>query len=421
MNLIFLKCKRGGLNILKKIYGEYKDIIILSFIALFIGVIVGVIDACFGRVLISITEFRDENVIKLVPFLAIAGLAIIYTYNKVGKNSIKGMGLIFDTAYGKEEMIPKRLIPLVILSTWVTHLFGGSAGREGVAVQIGATVANGIGDRINIKNSKRSFLIIGMAAGFAGLFQTPIAAVFFALEVLMAGLLEYTALLPALIAAFTASFTSNYLGLEKFTFALQTNIAFDINTILKVSVAAILFGIVGGFFAHLLAYCKAKFNKIFKNLYIKIIVVGALLSILFIILHKGRYCGLGTNLISMSFGTNEIYVYDWILKFALTIITLSAGYQGGEVTPLFSIGTSLGIILGSLLGLPVELVAALGYAAVFGSATNTLIAPIFIGAEVFGFTYIPFFFISCAIAYVCNGNKSIYSGQKLLDYNNINR
>lgn len=141
--------------------------------------------------------------------------------------------------------------------------------------------------------------------------------------------------------------------------------------------------------------------------------MGIGLSILFIILYCGRYSGLGTNLINLSFNNGVIYKYDWILKFILTILTLAAGFQGGEVTPLFSIGASLGVALGNIFNLPIEFVAALGYASVFGSATNTLFAPIFIGAEVFGYSYMPYFFIVCSIAYAFNKNKSIYS-QKIL-------
>lgn len=397
----------------KKLYEQYRDIIVMGIISVFIGIIVGVIDTCFGKILILITEFRDKNPLILIPFLSVAGAAIIYTYNKIGKNSIKGMTLIFETANGEVEKIPKRLIPLTIISTWITHLFGGSAGREGVAVQIGATAAHTIGRRVNIKNSRRIFLITGMAAGFAGLFQTPIAAVFFALEVLIAGELQYGALFTALVAAFSASTTSHILGLEKFTFALSTDINIDFQFIIKLLVISIIFGVVGGLFAYVLGKTKKIFSDVIKNPILKIFLIGIVLSILLLILHMGRYCGLGTNLISSSFNGEEIYIYDWILKFIFTIVTLSAGFQGGEVTPLFSIGASLGVVLGTFLGMPIELVAALGYAAVFGGATNTLLAPIFIGAEVFGFEYMPLFFVTCSIAYIFNGSKSIYSAQKI--------
>ena len=214
---------------LKKIYEQYKNILIMGILSVLIGAIVGIIDTCFGKVLISITELRDKNPLRLLPFLPVAGVLIIYTYNKIGKESVKGMTLIFETGHGKVETIPKRLVPLTIISTWITHLFGGSAGREGVAVQIGATVSHTIGRWINIKNSKKIFIVTGMAAGFGGLFQTPVAAVFFAIEVLTAGILEYDALFTSFIAAFTASTVSSLLGLEKFTVLLNIDVNYTVS------------------------------------------------------------------------------------------------------------------------------------------------------------------------------------------------
>ncbi|MDO5518018.1 MAG: chloride channel protein [Clostridium sp.] len=400
---------------IKKLYEEYKEIFILGIMAIIIGTIVGVIDTIFGKVLIEITQFRDRNVVKLIWFLPLAGAAIIGLYSKLGKNSIKGMSLIFDTAHGTEEGIPKRLVPLTIVSTWITHLFGGSAGREGVAVQIGAAISHTISKKVKIRNGKRIFIVTGMAAGFAGLFQTPVAAVLFALEVLVAGTLEYSALFSAIIAAFSASYTSHFLGLEKFSFALNESLSIDFMFVVKLAVIGVIFGITGGSFAYILGVMKKYFSRLFSNTYKKIIIVGIFLSLTLFALHYGRYCGLGTNLISLSFNDGTIYSYDWILKFLLTIITLAAGYQGGEVTPLFSIGSSLGIILGTIFNLPVKFVAALGYAGVFGSATNTFLAPMFIGAEVFGYEYLPFFFITCSLGYVFNGRKSIYSSQKIFN------
>jgi len=399
---------------LSKLYKEYRDIFILGIIAVFVGVLVGAIDTVFGKGLLEITGFRQENFTKLIPFLAIAGVFIIYLYKKVGKNCIKGMTLVFQVGHGEEDEIPIWLIPLSIISTWITHLFGGSAGREGVAVQIGATVAHGIGrkTKLKIKNSSKILLVAGMAAGFAGLFQTPIAAVFFALEVLVVGTLEYRALFPAVIASFTASYTSHFLGLEKFSVALNESLKFDFGFVVKITILGIIFGIIGGLFAYFLNLSKSVLCKVFEKPMMKIFITGIILSVLFLLCHKGRYSGLGTNIIAMSFSGDTVYSYDWLAKFILTIITLAAGFQGGEVTLLFSIGSSLGVVLASILGLPTAFVAALGYASVFGSATNTLIAPMLIGAEVFGFKYLPYFFVTCTLAYIFNGNKSIYTAQK---------
>lgn len=326
------------------------------------------------------------------------------------------MTFIFQTGFGENEKIPKCLIPLVVVTTWLTHLFGGSAGREGVAVQLGATVGHSLGRRLRIPNNSRVLLITGMAAGFGGLFQTPIAATFFAMEVLVAGALQFEALLPALVAACFASYTSHLLGLEKFSVVLDVNLDVSILFILKLIVIGIIFGIVGGLFAHLLGNAKDYMKKVSPNSYKRIFVMGLCLAIIFLLLYKGRYSGLGTNLISASFTGETILYYDWILKLVLTILTLSAGYQGGEVTPLFAIGASLGIVLGDLFGLPVMFIAALGYTGVFASATKTLFAPILIGAEVFGTEYILYFVIVCAIAYVFNGSRSIYQLQREYEF-----
>jgi len=402
--------------LIRNIIQEYKEIFLYSLIALFVGIIIGGIDALFGNVLLKITQFRGEHAILLVPFLPIAGLSITFLYSYFSKESIKGMTLVFQTGHGDKERIPKMLVPLIIFTTWITHLFGGSAGREGVAVQLGATVAHTIARKLKFLNNPRILLVIGMAAGFAGLFQTPIAATFFALEVLVSGVFLYEALLPALVASYTASMTSHLLGLEKFSIDLPNTLTFSSELLFKLVLLGIIFGVVGGIFALLLNLCKNKLTILIENPMKRIFMGGCILSLLFLLLHSGRYCGLGTNLIQFSLMGEQIYQYDWLLKLLLTVLTLSVGFQGGEVTPLFSIGASLGMVLGSLLGLPVTLVAALGYSAVFGSATNTLLAPILIGAEVFGPQNTIYFIIVCAFAFIFNGNKTIYTAQKRFNF-----
>lgn len=391
---------------------QYRDLLLLTVWGVIIGILVGAIDALFGRVLLAITDFRGAHIRILLPFLAPAGLLILVLYRKFSQKALKGMTLVFETGFAENEQIPKLLVPLVMVSTWITHLFGGSAGREGVAVQIGATVAHSIGRRFYPQNNGRIFLIIGMAAGFGGLFQTPLAATFFALEVLIAGTLFYEALLPSLAAAFVASFTSHLLGLEKFTVAINDDFSFTPESTIKLLVVAVLFGCIGGAFAKFLAIAKAKLADLIKNPFYRIFIFGIILSIALFILFQGRYSGLGTNLIQNAFSGNTVYGFDFALKFILTILTLAAGYQGGEVTPLFSIGATAGVLFSSLFGLPVMLTAALGYAAVFGSATNTLLAPILIGVEVFGGDHVIPFVIVCSIAYVFNGNFTIYGKQR---------
>jgi len=404
---------------------------VLTLVAAAMGAAVGALMAFFGQVLIAAGGLRDAHPIYFIPALALAGAAIFMGYKKWGKGAERGMGLVFAVGQGKENNIPLRLIPMVAVGTWLTHLFGGSAGREGVAVQIGATLGHNISKRLPFDNAGHIMLVAGMAAGFGGLFQVPMAATAFALEVLIVGHMDLMALLPAAVAAFTACKVSSLLGLEKFSVDLDgllgdggvgalfmNNGALDMNFVVKLALLGVLFGVVGGAFAKLLSLAKDFFAKKFPDGLKRIAIMGVSLSAILLLLWQGRYSGLGTNLIDLSFigadglatGVNS---YDWIFKLALTILTLAAGFQGGEVTPLFSIGATLGATSAVMFGLPFPLAAALGYAAVFGSATNTLWAPILIGCEVFGFGSLPAFFVVCVAAYVCNGGQSIYAQKKL--------
>lgn len=405
---------------------------VLVVAALVLGAIVGALTAFFGQVLQRVGDIRDANPLYWIPALALGGIAIVLTYKKIGKGSERGMGIVFDVAHGKESEIPLRLIPLIMVTTWVTHLFGGSSGREGVAMQIGATLGHNISSKIHVENAPRILLVSGMAAGFAGLFQTPMAAIALSIEILLAGHLEMAALLPATVAAVTAYKVSEMLGIARFTLDLNSfspdwnlaglfygNAGLDIYFILRLAVLGIIFGIVGGLFAWLLPLSKKFFAEKFPNPVKRVAVMGVALSALLILCWQGRYSGLGTNLTDMIFAgsaqdaASSIYAWDWILKMLFTIVTLSVGFQGGEVTPLFTIGATFGAVIATAVGVPFPLAAALGYAAVFGGATNTLFAPILVGAEMFGFDTLPAFFIVCTFAYVCNGGKSIYAQKKI--------
>ena len=410
---------------------------ILTIAAIALGALVGALTAFFGQVLLAVSAVRDANPLYWIPGLALIGIAIVLGYKKFGKGTERGMDMVFGVAHGTENEIPLRMIPMVAVSTWLTHLFGGSAGREGVAIQIGATLGHNISKKIPVENAGKILLIAGMAAGFAGLFQTPLAAIALSLEVLLVGYLNLSALLPATAAAFTAYKVSEMLGLEKFSVDLHmlfpdSNVAgllwnengLDIQFVLKLALLGVLFGIVGGGFAKMLSNAKKLFANKLPNAVKRIAFVGIALSLLLLLFWQGRYAGLGTNLIDLCFanpqaanvnaaGDATVFACDWILKFTLTIATIAVGFKGGEVTPLFAIGATFGTWVAAMVGVPLPLAAALGYAAVFGGATNTLLAPIFIGAEIFGFDTLPAFFIVCVVTFVCNGGQSIYAQKKL--------
>ena len=219
-----MKQKKTGISAEKQeqwiLQGKY------VILAVLVGICVGIVDTIFGRGLLAISDFREQYYRYLLPILPVAGLVIVWMYQRFSSLSLKGMTLVFEVGQKKREEIPLALVPLVMIGTWSTHLFGGSAGREGVAVQIGAALSHEAGRRLHIKEAKPVMLITGMAAGFGGLFQTPLAAVFFAMEVGFSGYVEYDALLPALIASYTASTTSQFLlGLGKIRGGCTGNLA----------------------------------------------------------------------------------------------------------------------------------------------------------------------------------------------------
>ena len=396
---------------MKKLGAEYRSLIILSGVAIIMGILVGAMDALFASVLLLVSHLRDQYLYFVLPGLPFIGMFIIWYYTNFGKESIQGMSLIFETGHGMREALPFRMIPMVMVGTWLSHLFGASVGREGVAVQIGGTLSYELGKRLPLKENKRIFLMMGMAAGFGGVFRTPFAGTLFALEVLAPGTIAYEALLPSLVAALCASATSGMLGLKGFTYAFKGSVSLDLNTLITLVIAGILFGLIGALFAYGEKQAKGFFQRKIENPYKRIAFLGVIIMA-FMYLTNGRYSGLGSNLITMSFDGHTIYVWDFIVKLALTLLSLAAGYQGGEVTPLFSIGATAGFVLSLFLPMSAVLLSALGYAAVFGGATNTLLAPILIGGEVFGFSHLPYFLIVCVLAFVVNHNLSIYTKQK---------
>ena len=421
-------------------------------IGITLGAIIGALTACFGDISDRLSAIRDANPLFLIPALAIGGAVIAFVYKKWGRWTERGMDQVFAVGLNKESNFPLVAIPMAAVSTWITQLFGGSAGREGAAMQIGSALSYNISKKLPFENAAHIMLVTGLAAGFAGIFQAPMAATAFALEVLLVGHLELSALLPAAAAAFTACKVSSMLGFHKFSVDLNSILdasgfsasiftnesSLDGKFLVKLALMGVLFGIVGGGFAKLLGLSQNFFAKKFPNSIKRIAMMGVGISALLLVLFQGRYAGLGTNLLDMCFGINvanaagtasenvigtvagienvagaAIHGYDWILKFALTILTLSAGFIGGVVTPLFAIGATFGIFIASMFGMPVALAAALGFAAVFASASNTLWAPILIAGEIFGFNCLPAFFVVCTVAYICNGGQSIYKQKKI--------
>lgn len=372
--------------------------------SILLGFFVGLICYIFGATLIFLSNFRDEHkyIIFVLPFI---GSITYYIYGKYANNLKLGMKHI-KNSYNNMGDIDKKLIPFISISTWLSHLFGASVGREGVAVQIGASFSNLTYKYFKVK--KQTALLAGMSAGFSGLFGTPLSAIAFSLEIFFDKNKKYTIydIFLIVIASFSSSFTSEKLGLSHFKFKETTSVLLSFRLVLICVLSAILFSFFSILFTRLTKKLKVIFQKNIKTIFI----LSIILTLIIYFTKDARYAGLGTNIIGEAFKNmgDSILAIDFILKLLLTSFSLSLFYQGGEVTPLFAIGSSLGVIIAKVFYAPVYLFASVGYIGVFSACTNTLITPILIMLEVFGPNYLVYAIISSVLIKILSYKNSIY-------------
>jgi len=361
----------------------------------------------------------------LLWLLPVAGVAVGFVYHWFGRSVEGGNNLILDQIHSPGGGVPWRMAPLILFGTVVTHLVGGSAGREGTAVQMGGSLASGLGRLVRLDAAEtRILLMAGIAAGFGAVFGTPLAGAIFALEVLMIGSMKYEALLPCFIAAVVADWTCHAWNIQHttyhITFAGSGRFNLDWLLLGKVAVAAAAFGLVSTLFAELSHRLHAFFKRICPFAPLRPAIGGALVIGLVYLAGTRDYLGLGvvspdpTGVSIVNFFTQDtIHHGSWAWKIVFTVITLSCGFKGGEVTPLFFIGAALGNALAGLLGAPTDLFAALGFVAVFAGAANTPLACTIMGIELFGATHAIYIATACFLAYVFSGHSGIYLSQRV--------
>ena len=398
-----------------KLADALRHFLFYGVISLLIGILVGVVIAVFGIVLEALNNVRAAHPRVFIPFLGLGGVAIMWVYIKFSGPAQRGMHMLFDVGSGERESIPLRTVPLTIFSTWVTHLFGGSAGCEGVAVQMGAAISMQFGKVVHTARDRHILLVCGMAAGISALFGTPLAGAFFAMEILVVGTLYYEALLPAMVAAYVSASVADLLGLEGMHFIVGYVPRMHLSLLAAAVGCGLIFGATGWAFSWLLNHLRVYFAILIHNPMLRIAIIGTLLSVTFLALDSGRYSGL-SDMLEGAAWTGEMFImpWDWFFKLMLTTVCLACGYQGGAMKPLFCIGATLGAVIGAFFGLPSKLCAAMGLVGVFGAATNTLITPIFLGAEIFGADALPYFAIVCMVAFVISGRDGVFGGQRFM-------
>ena len=383
-----------------------------------LGALVGVACGCASAALLWLLErataFRTGHE-AIVYALPLAGLAVGWVYERFGRAIEAGNNLVIDTIHDDGPELPLRMAPLVLLGTVLTHAFGGSAGREGTAVQMGASISDWLLHRLRVdKRVRRHLLAAGVAGGFGSVFGTPIAGLVFGLELVVLGRLEYDALVPALVAALVGDMTTRALGIEHTLFPAVPHVALTPLLLLKWLVFAAVVALVTTAFIELTHALKKHGEKHLPRAPLRLFLGGLLVVGLWKLVGSSDYLGLGVPSIVRSFTDPHLPASVFALKLAFTALTLGAGFLGGEVTPLFFIGAALGNVLARYLNVPIELGAGVGLAAAFATSANTPLALSIMAMELLGANVFPHVVIVCAFAFVLSGHRGIYPAQRLL-------
>lgn len=382
-------------------------------LAVLVGLVCGASSALFLELLELATKTRLAHE-WLVYLLPVAGLVVGLVYERFGKPVQEGVNLVLDRVHDGGAEIPARMAPMVLVGTVLTHLFGGSAGREGTAVQMGASLADFVAHRFRVSPQVRKKLVIaGIAGGFGAVFGTPIAGAVFGLEVLMVGRLEVDALLPAMVAALVGDLTTRSLGVSHTPYPQVPELSFGPLVMGKWLVFAACIALVTTVFVELLHALKSQGKKRLPRLPVRMFVGGVVIVVAWKAIGTSNFLGLGVPLLVRAFDDPNLPVYVFAAKLVFTAVTLGAGFLGGEVTPLFVVGATLGSVLARVLGLPVGLGAAVGMAGVFAAASNAPLALAIMATELCGAHVFVHAALVCVVATLLTGHRGIYPAQRV--------
>lgn len=395
-------------------HGRFATLLAWLALGAAVGALAGAASAAFLWLLDAATLYRERHE-RIIFALPVAGLAIGWSYEKLGQAIKGGNNLVIDTIHDGGPELPLRMAPMVLLGTVLTHLFGGSAGREGTAVQMGASLADWLAHRLKLGRSLRQQLLVaGVAGGFGSVFGTPLAGTLFGLELVTLGRIESRWLVPALASALTGDLVTRALGISHTPYPAAPALAPSPLVLAKWLVFALAVALASVAFVELLHALKRLGERWLPRLGARMFVGGALVVLGWQLCGTSDYLGLGVPVILRSFSDPALPAYTFAAKLGFTALTLGAGFLGGEVTPLFFIGAALGNTLATLLGLPLGLGAGVGLAVVFATCANAPLALSIMAVELLGASVLPHVAVVAALAYVLAGQRGIYPAQRLL-------
>ena len=381
-------------------------------LAVIVGCIVGATSTLFSFTLKSVTAVRKAH-IWLFCLLPVAGLIIVFLYEKFGKDD-GGTNQVLSTVRSQDD-VPLRSAPLIFVSTALTHLCGGSAGREGAAIQLGGSIANQLGRWIHLDEEDRHVIVMcGMSAAFSALFGTPMAAAVFSMEVVSVGVMYYTALMPCMIASLVASGFAAGMGITPDSFDIMNIPALTVAAGLKMGIIALSCAVISILFCALLNRTAKAYAKWFKNPYIRIVVGACLAMVITFFLRTPDYMGAGAELIEKAVENGQTRPLDFFWKMILTALIMRSGFRGGEIVPSFCVGATFGCVMGHLLGISPSVSAACGMAAVFCGVTNCPLTSLLIAFELFGFKCVSFYLIAVSVSYAASGYYGLYKDQTIV-------
>lgn len=395
-------------------HNAHRALVSLKWIifAIIVGILVGLCGTAFYFALSLVTVLRTQNT-WLIFLLPLGGVGIVAMYRILHNEKDTGTNLVISAIHSDDEL-PLRMAPLIFVSTLITHLFGGSAGREGAALQMGGSIGNALGKLFRFDDKDKHVMIMcGMSAAFSALFGTPMAAAILPMEMVSVGVMYYIALVPCVISSLVAHGIAYSFGVSNELFLIHYIPKFGIVTAVEISILAILCALVSILFCILLHKSEDLYKRFFANPYIRAVAGGCIIIVLTLFVGNQDYNGTGINIIEHCIN-GTVRPEAFLLKMIFTALTLGAGYKGGEIVPSFFTGAAFGCLFGNLLGFSPTLCTAVGMTAVFCGVTNCPITSLLISFELFGYDGMPYFLLATALSYMLSGYFGLYRSQKIV-------